>query len=286
MQKNANNINTVLDNNIKNISPVIFLPTDNNLKKVDVSKTLDENWLGTSKFINIDTSDKNLKLIDEREQERKFQNKYKFVKARSKNILKNNNICAIDPGSINFLTIFTDNSIEIIGKEVINFIHKKCLKIDKLIFTMHECKDDGTFVLKSKKRIGINKKICKILKKIYFIKEELHNKAIKYLTDNFSKIIISPFEEQICTKLHSELAINNCNLNFFVFLKRLRAKCIEFDIKLIIGNEYLTTKTCTACGNINKNVNIKNRKIECSWCKIIIDRDFNASRNMLLMHNF
>ena len=112
MQKKANNINTVLDNNIKNISPVIFLPTDNNLKKVDVSKTLDENWLGTSKFINIDTSDKTLKLIDEREQELKFQNKYKFVKARSKNILKNNNICAIDPGSINFLTIFTDKSVQ------------------------------------------------------------------------------------------------------------------------------------------------------------------------------
>ena len=69
-------------------------------------------------------------------------------------------------------------------------------------------------------------------------------------------------------------------------MKRLRAKCIEFDIKLIIGNEYLTTKTCTGRGNINKKVNIKNRKIECSRCNIIIDRDFNASRNMLLMHNF
>ena len=137
MRKNKNNINTVINNNIKNISSSIFLPTDNNIKKVDVSKTLDEKWLGTSKFVNVDTSDKTLKLIDEREQERKFQNKYKFVKARSKNILKNNNICAIDPGAINFLTIFTDNSVEIIGKEVINFIHKKCLKIDNLLLKMH-----------------------------------------------------------------------------------------------------------------------------------------------------
>jgi transposase len=286
MQKKHNNINKVLDNNIKNISSNIFLPTDNNIKKVLVAKTLDENWLGASKFINADTSNRNLKLIDEREQERKFQNKYKFMKARSENILKNKNICAIDPGTMIFLTIFTDNSVEIIGKDVINIILKKCLKIDKLIFQINKCKDDGTFVLNSKKRNGINKKICKILKKINFIKEELHNKAIKYLTDNFSKIIISPFEEQTCGKLYSDLAIDNCNLNFFVFLKKLKAKCIEFDITLVIDNEYLTTKTCTNCGNINKNVNIKNRKIECSKCNIIIDRDFNASRNMLLLHNF
>jgi len=286
MQKKHNNINKVLDNNIKNISSNIFLPTDNNIKKVLVAKTLDENWLGVCKFINADTSNRNLKFIDEREQERKFQNKYKFMKVRSENILKNKNICAIDPGTMIFLTIFTDNSVEIIGKDVINIILKKCLKIDKLIFQINKCKDDGTFVLNSKKRKGINKKICRILKKINFIKEELHNKAIKYLTDNFSKIIISPFEEQTCGKLYSDLAIDNCNLNFFVFLKKLKAKCIEFDINLVIDNEYLTTKTCTNCGNINKNVNIKNRKIECSKCNIIIDRDCNASRNMLLLHNF
>jgi len=286
MKKSEKNINTVLDDNIKNISSNIFLPTDNNIKKVNVAKTLDEKWLGTSKFINSDASEKNIKLIDRREQERKFQNKYIFVKPRNKNILKNNNVCAIDPGTINFLTIFTDNSVEIIGKDVIHIIFKKCVKIDKLLFSMEEQNNDGTYVLKSKKRRGINKKICRILKKLNFIKEELHNKAIKYLTDNFSKIIISPFEEQTCNKLCSDLAINNCNLNFYVFMKRLRAKCIEFDIKLIIGDEYLTTKTCTACANINKNVNIKNRKIQCSNCKIIIDRDFNASRNILLMHNF
>jgi len=52
------------------------------------------------------------------------------------------------------------------------------------------------------------------------------------------------------------------------------------DTKLYIVSEAYTSKTCTRCGVLN---NIGSNEIyHCKECDLVIDRDINGARNILL----
>lgn len=51
--------------------------------------------------------------------------------------------------------------------------------------------------------------------------------------------------------------------------------------ELIDCTEEYTSKTCTRCGRINHNLG-SNKVFTCASCKLIIDRDINGARNILL----
>ena len=43
---------------------------------------------------------------------------------------------------------------------------------------------------------------------------------------------------------------------------------------------YPSSKTCSQCGNIKKELKLSDRKYICNVCNNIIDRDYNASLNL------
>ena len=52
------------------------------------------------------------------------------------------------------------------------------------------------------------------------------------------------------------------------------------DVKVIICTEEYTSKTCTKWGTIN---NVGSSEIyKCKSCKLILDRDINGTRNILI----
>ena len=57
------------------------------------------------------------------------------------------------------------------------------------------------------------------------------------------------------------------------------AKKYKSNIKDV--NEYMTSKTCHSCQNINKDLGSK-KIYKCSKCCIEIDRDINASINIYI----
>jgi putative transposase len=116
------------------------------------------------------------------------------------------------------------------------------------------------------------------------LKEELHNKTVKYLSDNYGKIIIPPFETQKMVsseKTNRNLSRSLMNLSYYKFLIKLKNRCKEYDIELMIRPEYYTSKTCGNCGNIKHdlgNADVYN----CKKCNIVLDRDTNGARNIML----
>ena len=44
---------------------------------------------------------------------------------------------------------------------------------------------------------------------------------------------------------------------------------------------YPSSKICSSCGNIKDNLTLKNRVYICNECGLKIDRDYNASLNLL-----
>ncbi|MFI3210711.1 MAG: zinc ribbon domain-containing protein, partial [Peptostreptococcaceae bacterium] len=60
----------------------------------------------------------------------------------------------------------------------------------------------------------------------------------------------------------------------------LTIKCKQNNIELrMVDKFYPSSKTCSSCGKIKKNLKLSDRKYMCS-CGFICDRDLNASYNL------
>ena len=70
------------------------------------------------------------------------------------------------------------------------------------------------------------------------------------------------------------------NQKFFEFRKQLEYKCNDNGIQLIVADRfYPSSKLCSCCGNIKKDLKLSDRIYKCE-CGNIIDRDFQASLNL------
>ena len=70
------------------------------------------------------------------------------------------------------------------------------------------------------------------------------------------------------------------NQGFFEFRKQLEYKCNDSGIKLITADRfYPSSKLCSRCGNIKKDLKLSDRTYRCE-CGNVIDRDFQASLNL------
>ena len=66
------------------------------------------------------------------------------------------------------------------------------------------------------------------------------------------------------------------DLSFSEFIKILEYKTVVVKIDRF----YPSSKTCSGCGTIKENLDLKTRVYKCENCNLIIDRDYNASINI------
>lgn len=201
-------------------------------------------------------------------------------------INRDNKICAVDPGLSCFNVCYSDNEVHKIGIGFNRIISKNCKEVDIMTSRIYK-KKDGKYKYNYHKRRNIKKALHRKIKKIQKKKEELHNKTVKFLTDKYGRILMPPFETQKMAQkaFNSKLARSLYNVSFFKFLLKLRSKCKEKGIELIEDEEYYTSKTCTKCGKINRNLTLNDRTYKCNGCGLIIDRDINGARNIMLRNN-
>lgn len=72
------------------------------------------------------------------------------------------------------------------------------------------------------------------------------------------------------------------DLGFGDFVKKLEYLCLKYSKNLVkISRWYPSSKRCNNCGNINKELKLKDRSWQCVECKVFHDRDINAAKNIL-----
>ena len=65
------------------------------------------------------------------------------------------------------------------------------------------------------------------------------------------------------------------------FIRQIAYKCKFNGISFIqVDRFFPSSKKCSICGNIKKDLKLKDRIYKCDWCKNEIDRDKNASYNL------
>ena len=141
-------------------------------------------------------------------------------------------------------------------KELKNF-NKKKLKVQRLFYRLNCIRDD------------YNNKIV----------DELTRTKLKYITIEDLKV------SNMMKNKHLSKAIQE--QNFYSIRTKLTNKCKERNIELrLVDTFYPSSKTCSSCGSIKKDLKLNNRIYKCSNCGLEIDRDYNASINLEKAQNY
>ena len=135
-------------------------------------------------------------------------------------------------------------------RELKNF-NKKKLKVQKLFYRLNCIRDD------------YNNKIV----------NEITRAKLKYITIEDLKV------SNMIKNKHLSKAIQE--QNFYSIRTKLINKCKERNIELrLVDTFYPSSKTCSCCGSVKRNLKLNDRIYKCCNCGLEMDRDYNASINL------
>ena len=194
-------------------------------------------------------------------------------------------VCAIDPGVRTFLTGYDPNgaTFEIANNNKHLYSRKNEIeRLQKLLDT----------ITNKSMRSRIAMRIKYLYRKIKNCVNDLHHKASKMLAETYDEILLPRFETSCMVKKSDENHIRKINactaynmqtLAHYKFQQLLKHKMEIRRGKLHICGEEYTTKTCGACGRLNHGIGAS-KVFVCPFadCKITMDRDINAARNIYI----
>lgn len=133
-------------------------------------------------------------------------------------------------------------------------------------------------------RQNIKKQVVKV--------QKLHQRLTNIRTDYINKTVYSIVKQKPSYITIEDLSVSNmmknkhlskaiANQKFFEFRTKIISKSKQNNIELrIVDRFYPSSKTCSNCGEIKKDLKLKDRVYNCSSCGLTIDRDLNASFNL------
>ena len=124
-------------------------------------------------------------------------------------------------------------------------------------------------------------KIQRIFYRLNCIRNDYTNKIVNNITRTTLKYItIEDLKvSNMMKNKHLSKAIQE--QNFYGIKTKLINKCKERNIELrIVDRFYPSSKICSCCGNIKRDLKLNDRVYKCNNCGLKIDRDYNASINL------
>jgi putative transposase len=122
-------------------------------------------------------------------------------------------------------------------------------------------------------------KIALIHEHIKNKREDYLHKISRYLVDNYDTICVENLGTSNMMK-NNKLSKSIQDMGWYKFKSMLKYKCEWYGKNLsIIGRFDPSSKTCSSCGRINKELKLSDREWECS-CGVNHDRDINAAINI------
>lgn len=110
-------------------------------------------------------------------------------------------------------------------------------------------------------------------------KDFLHKVSTQLIREN-QTICLETLAVKNMVKNHNlAQAISDVSWSTFVTMLEYKADWYGKNI-LRIGQFAPSSKTCSNCGSINKDLQLKDREWACSSCSVVLDRDVNAACNI------
>ncbi|HFD0809618.1 TPA: RNA-guided endonuclease InsQ/TnpB family protein [Clostridium perfringens] len=198
----------------------------------------------------------------------------------------NNEGIGIDLGIKDFAICSNGNKFKNINKtSTVKKIEKKLKREQRKLSRKYESLKIRNKNIKEGRatRQNIQKQVVKV--------QRLHQRLANIRTDYINKTVFSIVKQKPSYITIEDLAVSNIMKNkhlskaiasqkFFEFKTKLMSKCKQNDVELrIVDRFYPSSKTCSNCGRIKKDLKLSDRVYKCS-CGFVIDRDLNASINL------
>ena len=166
-------------------------------------------------------------------------------------------------------------------------VHEKMYNEEKFMFDIANLKKDSLWIktYHTKNIDKLQEKINRCYTSITNIRRDYERKIIKSIINNRpSYIVIEDIDIMELIKKSPSKYISSAiySSRWFNFRIWLTKKCDEFGIELRIADKkFKSSKICSNCGHVHKNLTIKDRIYECPKCGFIEDRDINAAINLV-----
>ena len=135
-------------------------------------------------------------------------------------------------------------------------------------------------IKQSKGREKARIKLAKLDNKIHNIRQDhLHKISHKIVSENQTIIMENLNINGMMKNRKLSKSIQDCSLSELV--RQIKYKSTWHGREFIqVSRWFPSSKTCNKCSYINDNLTLNDREWECPRCKILLDRDLNASLNI------
>lgn len=136
-------------------------------------------------------------------------------------------------------------------------------------------------VKKSQNYKKLSVKLSNAQRKTANIRRDFLHKVTTILTTYYSQIVLEDLNVKGMVRNH-RIAQPVSDVAFCELCRQIEYKASLNGVTIVKADRfYPSSKTCSVCGNIKQELKLSDRTYHCDKCGAILDRDYNASLNLL-----
>ena len=203
------------------------------------------------------------------------------IEVENKPVALTDKVVGIDLGIKELAITNLDLNIPNINKtKKVKDLEKKLKRLQKQCSRKYENNKKGVRYQKTNNIAKLELKIKKLHRKLKNIRlNHIHQATNKIVKAKPSMVVMEDLKVSNMMK-NRHLAKSIQQQGFYAFISQMKYKCEWNGIKFIqVPTFYPSSKMCSCCGNIKKDLKLSDRIYKCE-CGFICDRDKNASINL------
>ena len=161
-------------------------------------------------------------------------------------------------------------------------LERKLKHLQLSVSRKYEQNKQGNKYIKTNNIIKLEKQIDLIYKKLTNIRDNHMYQSINtILKERPYRVVMEDLDvARMIKDKHKAKAVQD--QRFYKFISIMKYKCEWLGIEFVQANRWFpSSKTCSCCGHIKKDLKLKDRIYICPECGLVIDRDLNASINLM-----
>ena len=161
-------------------------------------------------------------------------------------------------------------------------LKKKLKRLQRKLSRKYEMNKQGNKYIKTNNIIKLEKQIKLLYRKLTNIRDNHMYQSINtILKERPYRVVMEDLNVKGMMK-NKHLSGRIAEQRFYKFISTMKYKCEWNGIKFVQSSRfYPSSKTCSCCGHIKKDLKLNDRTYVCPECGLVIDRDINASINLM-----
>lgn len=175
-----------------------------------------------------------------------------------------------------------DKPIKNINKsKEVRRLKKKLKRLQRQVSRKYEMNKKGSKFVKTNNIIKLERQIKLVHRRLNNIRNNhIHQATSKIIKLNPYRVVMEDLNVSGMMK-NKHLAEKIAEQKFYEFKRQMKYKCQFNKIEFALADRwYPSSKACSCCKNIKKDLKLSDRTYTCNECGLVIDRDKNASINL------